>query len=341
MTDDMTRYLAVSVDRLPRFFGYENAAGHALMIPSGFQDDPLAADNDIRRVCGGTTDVRRLTEKFVGDKKCKRCESKITDDLINAGDDDRNRDDDAEAARIVIADVSANIDSTADTRQEADLLSLDDAIAAADAMRFDTVKPGCEIKWPQPVKADAKPVKVQKCAVKGTDKVSPKPGTDTDGQNGTCPVCQTFAKLTGKGFIGVHNVNGESTPVSPEMGQKSVKAVDTGSTPGDPSDAAKRRQGEAYTVTGRGKNKTVTPNVPTTTAGQAPIGGRDHGALDGPAMLPRGTYANGSRPDSKVTTIPKVGKNGTATQEEYARMSRSQQRAYWRKLSKRNVRKSR
>lgn len=333
MTDkNETRYLAVSIDRLPRFYGYENAAGHALMIPSGFQDDPLAADNDIRRVCGGTTDVRRLVEKFQGDKHCKRCEAKITDDLINAGDDDRNRDDDAEAARILIADVAE--------RDNSECLSMDDALTAADAMRFDTVKPGCEITWPKPVKVNAKSVKVQKCAVKGTDKVSPKPGTDTDGQHGTCPVCQTFAKLTGKGFIGVHNVNGESTPVSPEMGQRSVKAVDTGSTPGDPSDAAKRRQGEAYTVTGRGKNKTVTPNVPTTTAGQSPIGGRDHGSLDGPAMLPRGTYANGSRPDSKVTTIPKVGKNGTLTQDEYAKLTRSQRRTYWRKLAKRNARKS-
>lgn len=341
MTDDMTRYLAVSVDRLPRFFGYENAAGHALMIPSGFQDDPLAADNDIRRVCGGTTDVRRLTEKFVGDKKCKRCESKITDDLINAGDDDRHRDDDSEAARVLIADVAASIDTTADTRQEADLLSLDDALNAADTMRYDTVTPGVEIKWPKPVKADAKSVKVQKCAVKGTHKVAPKPGTDTDGQNGTCPVCQTFAKLTGKGFIGSHNVNGETTPVSPEMGQKSVKAVDTGSTQGDPSDAAKRREREAYDVQGRGKNKTVTTVVPTTTAGQSPVGQRDHGALDGPAMLPRGTYANGSRPDTKVTTIPKIGKNGTLTQDEYVKLSRSQKRAYWRKLAKINARRSR
>lgn len=362
MTDEMTRYLAASIDRLPRFFGYEGAAGHALMIPTGFQNDPLAADTDIRRVCGGTTDVRRLSEKFTGDKMCKRCVSKVTEQMISDAEYDRNRDEYEEAARIVVADAAQDIPVTAknnsgglsigtpvvtDTptvtpvQDNSKCLTLDDAIAAADAMRFDTVKPGCEIKWPQPVKADAKPVKVQKCAVKGTHKVAPKPGTDTDGQNGTCPVCQTFAPLTGKGFIGAHNVNGESTPTSPEMGQRSVKAVDTGSTPGDPSDAAKRRQGEAYTVTGRGKNKTVTANVPTTTAGQAPIGGRDHGALDGPAMLPRGTYANGSRPDSKVTTIPKVGKNGTATQEEYARMSRSQQRAYWRKLSKNNARRTR
>ena len=338
MTDTKT-YLAVSIDRTTRYFGYEGAAGHALMIPSGFQDDPLAADNDIRRVCGGTTDVRRLNEKFTGDKMCKRCVAKITDEMINDAEYDRNRDEYEGTARELIADATQDDATIPDAiKDNSGCLTLDDALTAADTMRFDTIRPGIEVKWPKSVKAENKPTKVQKCAVKGTHKVAPKPGTDTDGQNGTCPVCQTFAKLTGKGFIGAHNVNGESTPVSPEMGQRSVKAVDTGSTQGDPSDAAKRRQGEAYTVTGRGKNKTVTPNVPTTTAGQSPIGQRDHGALDGPAMLPRGTYANGSRPDSKVTTIPKVGKNGFVTQDEYERMTRNQQRRYWRKLAKRNAR---
>jgi hypothetical protein len=359
-------YLAVSLDRLPRHYGYKEAAGHALMIPQGFQGDPLAADNDIRRVCGGTVDVRRLEEKFQGDKLCKRCVAKITDDMISDAEYDLNRAEYESAARELVADAD-NTQTVADmirsdpdavvitvddalnvvTIDAAELtdnskcLTLDDALAAADAMRFDTVTPGCEIKWPKPRKTDSKSVKVQKCAVKGTDKVAPKPGTDADGQNGVCPVCQTFAKLTGKGFIAAHNVNGETTPVSPEMGQKSVKIVDTGAQAGDPSDASKRRQREAYVKTGRGKNKTVTPVVPTTTAGQAPVGQRDHGMMDGPALLPRGTYSNGVRPDSKVTRIPKVGKNGWLTQEEYAKLSRSQQRTYWRKLAKRNARSGR
>lgn len=323
---DVTRYLAVSGDRLPRYFGYEGAAGHALMIPTGFQGDPLAADNDIRRVCGGTTDVRRLNEKFSGDKKCKRCESKITDKMIDDAEYDRNREEYEEAARILVADVAD---------PDAGRLTLDDAITAADGMRFDTIRPGVEIKWTA-LKSDPRPLKVEKCAVKGTDKVEPKPGTDTDGINGTCPVCQTFAKLTGKGFIGAHKINNEPTPANPEMGQKSVPAVETGARQGDTSDAAKRREGEAYTVTGRGKNKTVTPNVPTTTAGQAPIGQRDHGALDGPGMLPRGTYANGMRPDPKIVKEEMAGgRFGTLTKTEVGKLSRSQQRSYWRKVAKR------
>lgn len=333
MTEAM--YLAISRDNLSRAYGYSEAAGHALMIPSGFQGDPIAAGKSIRRLCGGMVDAARLVEKFTGDKMCKRCETKITSDLISAAEADMN----------VIADTTdpsmtgtaAAIDDTADTVQET-RMSMDDALLAADAMRYDTIRPGLEFKWDNPLtpgrKTDSKPVKVEKCAVKGTHKVAPKPGTDTDGVNGTCPVCHTFAKLTGKGFIGTHTTTGETEPAAPTLPQKSVKAVDTGTQHGDPSDAAKRREGEAYTTTGRGKNKVVTPVVPI--ASESPIGQRDHGMSDGPAMLPKGTYANGSSPDRTITTIPKVGRNGTLTQDEYAKLGRSAQRRYWRKLAQNN-----
>lgn len=323
--EDMTRVLAMSVDLTIRKYGYPGAAGHSLMIPEGFQGDPLAAGTKIRRVCGGTVDVKRMEEKYSGaDKLCATCIKRTTDAMIDAG--------------IQAQAAAQSGEMISDNTPDAARLTLDAAITAADSMRYDTVRPGIEIKWPMPKngKAAQMPVKVQKCAVKGVDKVAPKPGTDADGVNGTCPVCQTVAKLTGKGFIGAHVVNGESAPASPEMGQKTVKAVDTGAPQGDPSDAAKRREREAYTVTGKGEHKTITPNVPTTTAGQSPVGMRDHGMMDGPAMLPRGTYANGSRPDPKVVKEEIAGgKFGTLTKAEVGKLSRSQQRSYWRKVAKR------
>lgn len=367
MSDAKTRvtFLALTTDELPRWFGTGKGKSHAIMTtvtrPGGDHIGSLGLT--YTTVHGWTGKTEELTEQF--DNKCARCEKWLTEhtdavtDTLKAYAEEST----GSVRDMILSDPNAitiALDENADVTvthpmgmmaltpaEKGAKLSADRKAARALVTAPDTDKTEsdnvADIKARSASKVSEKPVKVEKCAVKGTDKVAAKPGTDTDGTHGTCPVCQTFAPLTGKGFIGTHTITGEIEPVSPTLSQKSVKIVDTGSQHGAPSDAAKKRDAEAYTVTktGKGKNKVVTktPNVPTTTAGQSPIGQRDHGMSDGPAMLPRGTYANGSTPDKTVTTIPMVGgRNGTLTSAEYAKLSRSAQRNYWRKVAKKNKR---
>lgn len=73
--------------------------------------------------------------------------------------------------------------------------------------------------------------------------VAPVPGSDTDGQNGVCPVCHMAVKITGSGGVGTHRPDG-STPDAPQLSQRVIPAVDRHGE--DSRDAAKRRTGEAY-----------------------------------------------------------------------------------------------
>ncbi|MER6605746.1 hypothetical protein ABT282_07475 [Streptomyces sp. NPDC000927] len=79
----MELFVAVSVDRLTRFFGYENGAGHGLMIPADGFGNPLAV-SDGSTVCGKTLDTARLSEKFQGDRMCKACAKRITGEMVES-----------------------------------------------------------------------------------------------------------------------------------------------------------------------------------------------------------------------------------------------------------------
>jgi len=73
---------------------------------------------------------------------------------------------------------------------------------------------------------------VLKCVIKATSEVSPVKDTDRDGIKGVCPECRSVAPLTKKGFIGAHNVRGESTPgpAKTALTEKQRPAVDKGAT---------------------------------------------------------------------------------------------------------------
>lgn len=68
------KFLAVSGEGLVRMFGQgERGAGHALLIPAGFQGDALASGARITRACGSTLESGKAREKFLGDKRCQKC----------------------------------------------------------------------------------------------------------------------------------------------------------------------------------------------------------------------------------------------------------------------------
>jgi hypothetical protein len=68
------QYVAVSIDGEARFFGLGSAGvGHVLIIPAGFQGDPLAIETN-EKGCGGKgLESARLSERSQGDKLCTRC----------------------------------------------------------------------------------------------------------------------------------------------------------------------------------------------------------------------------------------------------------------------------
>lgn len=69
------QFPAVSIDGIARTFGLgETGVGHVLIIPRGFQGDPLSLGGTIEKACGGKgLDASRLSERFQGDAVCKRC----------------------------------------------------------------------------------------------------------------------------------------------------------------------------------------------------------------------------------------------------------------------------
>lgn len=68
------KVLIVSGEGFARMYGQgERGMGHALLIPAGFQGDPLASGARIARGCGSTLESLKATEKFQGDKTCPKC----------------------------------------------------------------------------------------------------------------------------------------------------------------------------------------------------------------------------------------------------------------------------
>lgn len=167
------------------------------------------------------------------------------------------------------------------------------------------------------------------------------------------------------------------------LSEAQVDNVDTGAQDGDPRDAEKRRTAELAPLSGDAAEQNaniaealregdregavesaraldaqgLSAAVPE--AGRAPVGSRDHGMLDGVAMVqgrnmdpvqgtwynprtkerePAAAYLGGSltsRPDREASTVPMHGgAYGYLTLEQYEALSRSQRRKYWSKVKR-------
>ena len=88
-------FVSVSADGLVRMFGYENGAGHAILVPAEMLGDPLATGGKIETACGRSVDCERLKEKFLGDRTCARCAKWV---------ESTGGTNDIEAARAAMAD---------------------------------------------------------------------------------------------------------------------------------------------------------------------------------------------------------------------------------------------
>lgn len=168
-----------------------------------------------------------------------------------------------------------------------------------------------------------------KCKINGTAKRKPS-------DKGECPECLTpDVPVTQKGFVGAHNVkinlgDGPTIPVT-----------DTGSHVGDPRDAAVRREIEGIKIkTGaRPADKdSVADPVFTTGHGRAPVLVRGR---DMPPVQPQKGFAAAAGtmhgPIGRERSEPEQmvgGHFGYLPKSEYNKLSRTQQRKYWAKISK-------
>jgi hypothetical protein len=204
--------------------------------------------------------------------------------------------------------------------------------------------------------------------IHGKNGIQPVPGTVTvvegGSEAGVCPECRTFVRLTGKGSIPTHRP-GNVTADGPVLSQKNVPTVENGTAV---ADAAKAREEEAYITTGpdgtkltekevrdtvkNGGEVMVVPVVPTAPAAKAAVGCRDHGRSDGVAMTPgdlrpvqpkgKGWAARAGTmalpvgrpcPDAQVIRdVMHGGTFGYLTEADYAVLTRTQQRTYWRNV---------
>jgi len=188
-----------------------------------------------------------------------------------------------------------------------------------------------------------------KCKINASHKRLPVAGTEADGK-GQCPECLTpDRKLTGKGFIGAHNVVLDVDTAIP--------VTDEGLRVGAPRDAAVKREIEARQMragtrdvpqggvadpvmtTGHGRGPTLVRGRETTPAvreeadaswAQIPADTQVPWEID-PERREGGTRTVLDQPlgrerfDRKITTVPEPKKRRTAA--ERRRYRRSQQRA--------------
>jgi hypothetical protein len=87
MTEIETSYVALTFDATPSWFGYANGVGHVIMstlITRGA--DHIGGNPQMQPVCSGSKPMdawrakNGVTEKFQGDRKCKKCEAWLASD---------------------------------------------------------------------------------------------------------------------------------------------------------------------------------------------------------------------------------------------------------------------
>lgn len=105
-------YIALNADDDARFYGLgAKGVGHVLIIPKGYQGDPLASGGEIEKACPGKgLDAARLSERFTGDAMCKRCAAWLVTDGgrndLEAAREDKHAPEMQEAVRELIADTA-------------------------------------------------------------------------------------------------------------------------------------------------------------------------------------------------------------------------------------------
>lgn len=132
------QFVALNADDDARWYGLgTRGVGHALIIPAGFQNDPLASGGVIEKACGGKgLDAARLTEKFIGDARCKRCEAWLAStggrDAVEAARGDKH------AEGVSLADVMGDhfvisLDGVREVKAETGADTREDSAPADDA----------------------------------------------------------------------------------------------------------------------------------------------------------------------------------------------------------------
>lgn len=239
----MSLSLAVSIDRLPRFYGYANGTGHGLKVPTDSLTDPLA-QADGTTVCGKTLNTARMEEKSEGDKVCKTCVKRITDAMVDAAHtalyaatfpEDVPAQEETPATEGALFGADAVTDTPKAPRKAKGSKRADtafkvtpDVIAATDAHKatygtspemrevreahasrmapagaFLTIKGKCA---EEVAGEDGEPILK---AITGRLKLAPVDGSEAVDGNGSpigaCPSCRRMAPLTASGNIGSHN----------------------------------------------------------------------------------------------------------------------------------------
>ena len=364
------RFVAVSPDNTAQVFSPVKGRGgaHALTLatPERPGVDVLRLGDKITAVCGSKLTAANLTPGATR-AMCVKCDAWLKSDAHKN-----------EVSRTLAAWRSANAtDTTPDTRvtpdtsQDSDTTPTGEDSAPvkikAKGREIDPVARETDGTCAYEIREDDGTLTLK--IVHGRSGIEPVPGSESANASGedtgTCPVCRTHVKLTGKGFIPTHRP-GNVTPDGPVLAQKSVPVVDRGTAV---ADMAKVREREAYQTVDAdgnelsakeakkaerdGETVTVVPVVPQAPDAGAAVGNRDHGRLDGVAMtagdLPpvqpqgkgyaakAGTMAlpvGRPRPDAQVINDVTVGgRCGYLTAEEYDGLSRTGQRKYWRDVA--------
>ena len=258
------KFLIVTGDGFVRMYGQgERGAGHALLIPAGFQGDPLCSSARITRACGSTLESAKAVEKFLGEKRCQKCAAWLeTADGTAA----------IEAARAerwtwefggeaVTEAVRASAEG-ADTRE--DSAPVGSASGVSEAEMRDAVAAfyanGGKVPTEVAALPDPAAVRPNWAGSAGASEEStpwcdfrrgaPVEGSDADGIEGKCPECRGVVALSDKGEIPKHRRYGVTVSAGPganrvRLSSASLAAVEHGSVPGSPAAADKRRAAES------------------------------------------------------------------------------------------------
>lgn len=137
----MSEFVALTADRTVRKFGYADGVGHAFLVPSGFQGDPLAwlsEEGDAPTTCSRTADGARLVEKELGDKMCARCCRVVTDEMVSAAYADMTREpgEGESVADMIMSDPSAVLITLDSALAEAEEPSVEEKVSAIVAEIF-------------------------------------------------------------------------------------------------------------------------------------------------------------------------------------------------------------
>lgn len=336
-----TKYVALTADGTPAFYGYEKGVGHIIrtsVLTLG-GDHIGGAGESMPIVCanGKALETERVSEKFVGDGFCKRC-VKWAETGCGSKDVEWTRGEIEEAqngptaADMIMSDPDAVV------------ITMDGAATVAE-LSEPTEKPVKAKKAAKGGKGKAKkaadkPVGEVKC-------IPNAPGLDNGDGSGVCRACSWHGPMKAH--------KGEDDSVTMVMTAHWV--------------AGRAPKSEGLTESKVGQDAPAAPATVDSVHRGADdmIGGAAAGTLPGRTSLTRGKPMDadkvtgpkerkGDKPvsttmdaplgrertDKRSVEIPTVGdRHGFLTQDEYDNLNRSQQRRYWRQVATNKARASR